>query len=205
MLCPLSLSFSLCLSLSRRQVVGIDCVDDESKPEKRLPRYPPPHEWTSVFNPPYSYYTYYLFAFLSLSFSHSFDRGTDSAQVREPLPAEQAAGGPRLQYLNSLLSLSLSLLLYLSSSTFQTRSHCAHTVARLATRTTSPAASSARTASLTASTSARLPPFSTCIVCLYCSLPRSCLPFSLSLSSMCVSPLAVPVVPLPPSLSLLKP
>ena len=44
-----------------KQIVGIDCVDDESKPEKRLPRYPVPQEWTSVHNPPYSYYLYYLY------------------------------------------------------------------------------------------------------------------------------------------------
>ena len=44
------------------QVVGLDCVDDESKPEKRLPRYPPPKDWTTAHNPPYSYYLYYLCA-----------------------------------------------------------------------------------------------------------------------------------------------
>jgi len=48
--------------ISSLQVVGLDCVDDESKPEKRLPKYPPPKEWTSVHNPPYSYYCYYLCA-----------------------------------------------------------------------------------------------------------------------------------------------
>lgn len=42
-------------------VVGFDCVDDESKPEKRGQAVPPA-EWTFPHNPPYNYYMYYLFA-----------------------------------------------------------------------------------------------------------------------------------------------
>ena len=48
-----------------QQVVGIDCVDDESKPEGRCPSTesapPPPAEWTQG-NPHYAYYCYYLYA-----------------------------------------------------------------------------------------------------------------------------------------------
>ena len=54
-----------------KQVVGIDCVDDESKPEKRLPRYPPPKEWNTAHNPPYSYYLYYLYVTNSLRSQHT--------------------------------------------------------------------------------------------------------------------------------------
>ena len=43
---------------------GFDSVDDESKPEHILfdKNTPPPHEWTSSENPPYSYYLYYMYA-----------------------------------------------------------------------------------------------------------------------------------------------
>jgi AMP deaminase len=43
--------------------VGIDCVDDESKPEARiLHKYPAPSKWVYDKNPPYTYYLYYLYA-----------------------------------------------------------------------------------------------------------------------------------------------
>ncbi|PRP81669.1 AMP deaminase [Planoprotostelium fungivorum] len=51
------------LSLFLQQVVGFDCVDDESKPVKRFTRkYPLPSEWDIVDNPPYAYYAFYLSA-----------------------------------------------------------------------------------------------------------------------------------------------
>lgn len=44
-------------------VVGFDCVDDESKPEPAVLRgLPSPSEWDSAENPPYAYWTYYLWA-----------------------------------------------------------------------------------------------------------------------------------------------
>ena len=53
------------LHLMLQQVVGIDCVDDESKPEGRCPSTesasPPPAEWTHG-NPHYAYYCYYIYA-----------------------------------------------------------------------------------------------------------------------------------------------
>ena len=53
------------LHLMLQQVVGIDCVDDESKPEGRCPSTesvpPPPAEWTQG-NPHYAYYCYYLYS-----------------------------------------------------------------------------------------------------------------------------------------------
>ncbi|EJD50398.1 AMP deaminase [Auricularia subglabra TFB-10046 SS5] len=46
-----------------QRVIGIDCVDDESKPERRLYRkFPYPPNWDTRQNPPYSYWIYYLYA-----------------------------------------------------------------------------------------------------------------------------------------------
>ncbi|XP_065010080.1 probable AMP deaminase isoform X1 [Musa acuminata AAA Group] len=46
-----------------KQVVGLDLVDDESKPERRPTKHmPTPEQWTNVFNPAFSYYVYYCHA-----------------------------------------------------------------------------------------------------------------------------------------------
>lgn len=46
-----------------QRVVGFDSVDDESKVETRLYRkFPPPREWSTKQNPPYTYWIYHLFA-----------------------------------------------------------------------------------------------------------------------------------------------
>ena len=46
-----------------QRVVGFDSVDDESKIETRLYRkFPPPKEWNTKQNPPYTYWMYHLFA-----------------------------------------------------------------------------------------------------------------------------------------------
>lgn len=45
------------------QVVGLDLVDDESKPERRPTKHmPTPAQWTNIFNPAFSYYVYYCYA-----------------------------------------------------------------------------------------------------------------------------------------------
>lgn len=45
------------------QVVGLDLVDDESKPERRPTKHmPTPDQWTNAFNPAFSYYVYYCYA-----------------------------------------------------------------------------------------------------------------------------------------------
>lgn len=45
------------------QVVGLDLVDDESKPERRPTKHmPTPAQWTNAFNPAFSYYVYYCYA-----------------------------------------------------------------------------------------------------------------------------------------------
>ncbi|KAL2066541.1 hypothetical protein VTL71DRAFT_2612 [Oculimacula yallundae] len=51
------------LHIFLQRVIGFDCVDDESKPERRLYRkFPVPKVWDSKQNPPYSYWIYYLFS-----------------------------------------------------------------------------------------------------------------------------------------------
>ncbi|XP_038721553.1 AMP deaminase-like isoform X1 [Tripterygium wilfordii] len=46
-----------------KKVVGLDLVDDESKPERRPTKHmPTPAQWTNVFNPAFSYYVYYCYA-----------------------------------------------------------------------------------------------------------------------------------------------
>ena len=47
------------------QIVGFDCVDDESKPElhpNQGTQFPPPKKWTQKQDPPYSYWCYYIYA-----------------------------------------------------------------------------------------------------------------------------------------------
>ena len=51
------------LHIFLQRVIGFDSVDDESKVERRLYRkFPYPCEWNTTQNPPYSYWTYYLYA-----------------------------------------------------------------------------------------------------------------------------------------------
>ncbi|KAM3382240.1 AMP deaminase [Capsicum galapagoense] len=51
------------LHIFLKQVVGLDLVDDESKPERRPTKHmPTPAQWTNVFNPAFSYYVYYCYA-----------------------------------------------------------------------------------------------------------------------------------------------
>ncbi|KAL7589302.1 hypothetical protein Lser_V15G40768 [Lactuca serriola] len=46
-----------------KKVVGLDLVDDESKPERRPTKHmPTPSQWTNIFNPAFSYYVYYSYA-----------------------------------------------------------------------------------------------------------------------------------------------
>ncbi|XP_071738478.1 probable AMP deaminase [Rutidosis leptorrhynchoides] len=46
-----------------KQVVGLDLVDDESKPERRPTKHmPTPEQWTNQFNPAFAYYVYYCYA-----------------------------------------------------------------------------------------------------------------------------------------------
>jgi AMP deaminase len=59
-----------------KRVVGFDCVDDESKIERRLHRkYPFPKDWDTPSNPPYSYYTYYIYANIAMLNQYRKARG----------------------------------------------------------------------------------------------------------------------------------
>ena len=54
------------LHIMLQRVVGLDVVDDESKPEHRFVRhFPPPRQWNDPTSPPYSYWLYYLYANLA--------------------------------------------------------------------------------------------------------------------------------------------
>ncbi|ODQ64175.1 AMP deaminase [Nadsonia fulvescens var. elongata DSM 6958] len=51
------------LHIFLQRVIGFDSVDDESKPDRRFHlKFPTPRFWDSSYNPPYSYYLYYLYA-----------------------------------------------------------------------------------------------------------------------------------------------
>lgn len=64
------------LHLFLKRVVGFDCVDDESKQERRFhKKFPFPKFWESKSNPPYSYYTYYLYSNLAYLNQFRKDRG----------------------------------------------------------------------------------------------------------------------------------
>jgi AMP deaminase len=54
------------LHIFLQRVIGLDSVDDESKPEAPLPSdIPTPRKWTMHQNPAYSYWLYYLYANLA--------------------------------------------------------------------------------------------------------------------------------------------
>lgn len=54
------------LHIFLQRVIGFDSVDDESKVERRLfKKFPVPKAWDSKQNPPYTYWTYYLFSNMS--------------------------------------------------------------------------------------------------------------------------------------------
>jgi len=54
------------LHIFLQRVIGFDSVDDESKIDRRLmKKYPPPQKWNFSYNPPYSYYLYYLYSNIS--------------------------------------------------------------------------------------------------------------------------------------------
>lgn len=65
------------------QVVGFDCVDDESKPERRPTKHmPKPVDWNNKYNAAYSYYIYYLYANLYVLNSFRQSRGLNTFTFR---------------------------------------------------------------------------------------------------------------------------
>ncbi|KAF7845339.1 AMP deaminase [Senna tora] len=113
-----------------KQVVGLDLVDDESKPERRPTKHmPTPSQWTNVFNPAYSYYVYYCYANLyslnklreskgmtTIKFRpHSGEAGDIDHLAATFLTAHNIAHGinlrksPVLQYLYYLAQIGLAM------------------------------------------------------------------------------------------------
>ncbi|XAR68798.1 AMP deaminase [Bertholletia excelsa] len=113
-----------------KQVVGLDLVDDESKPERRPTKHmPTPAQWTIIFNPAYSYYVYYCYANLytlnklreskgmtTIKFRpHSGEAGDIDHLAATFLTAHNIAHGinlrksPVLQYLYYLAQIGLAM------------------------------------------------------------------------------------------------
>ncbi|URD80363.1 Adenosine/AMP deaminase [Musa troglodytarum] len=118
------------LAASKYQVVGLDLVDDESKPERRPTKHmPTPAQWTNVFNPAFSYYAYYCYANLytlnklreskgmtTIKFRpHSGEAGDTDHLAATFLCAHNIAHGinlrksPVLQYLYYLAQIGLAM------------------------------------------------------------------------------------------------
>nr|XP_016474188.1 PREDICTED: AMP deaminase-like [Nicotiana tabacum] len=118
------------LHIFLKQVVGLDLVDDESKPERRPTKHmPTPAQWTNVFNPAYSYYVYYCYANLytlnklreskgmtTIKFRpHSGEAGDIDHLAATFLTAHNIAHGinlrksPVLQYLYYLAQIGLAM------------------------------------------------------------------------------------------------
>ncbi|KAL5809081.1 hypothetical protein ACOSQ3_029772 [Xanthoceras sorbifolium] len=118
------------LHLFLKQVVGLDLVDDESKPERRPTKHmPTPAQWTNVFNPAFSYYVYYCYANLytlnklreskgmtTIKFRpHSGEAGDIDHLAATFLTAQNIAHGinlrksPVLQYLYYLAQIGLAM------------------------------------------------------------------------------------------------
>ncbi|GFP92189.1 amp deaminase [Phtheirospermum japonicum] len=112
------------------KVVGLDLVDDESKPERRPTKHmPTPAQWTNIFNPAFSYYAYYCYANLytlnklreskgmsTIKFRpHSGEAGDIDHLAATFLTAHNIAHGinlrksPVLQYLYYLAQIGLAM------------------------------------------------------------------------------------------------
>jgi AMP deaminase len=71
------------LHIFLKHVSGFDLVDDESKPERRpTKRMPIPEEWNIKHNPPYAYYTYYVYANLYTLNTLRESRGLNTFSLR---------------------------------------------------------------------------------------------------------------------------
>eukprot|EP00742_Colponemidia_sp_Colp-10_P003699 GILJ01003937.1.p1 GENE.GILJ01003937.1~~GILJ01003937.1.p1 ORF type:complete len:764 (-),score=122.22 GILJ01003937.1:165-2456(-) len=66
-----------------QQVVGFDSVDDESIPERRMhKKLPHPEDWNLRDNPPYSYWSYYLYANMVVLNQFRASRGMNTFTFR---------------------------------------------------------------------------------------------------------------------------
>lgn len=75
-----------------QRVIGFDSVDDESKTDRRFhKKFPFPSKWNSEYNPPYSYYLYYLYSNLTSLNQWRMRRGFNTFVLR---PHSGEAGDP---------------------------------------------------------------------------------------------------------------
>lgn len=75
-----------------QRVIGFDSVDDESKTDRRFhKKFPFPSKWDSEYNPPYSYYLYYLYSNLTSLNQWRKRRGFNTFVLR---PHSGEAGDP---------------------------------------------------------------------------------------------------------------
>lgn len=89
-----------------QRVIGFDSVDDESKIDRRFYRkFPFPSKWDSEYNPPYSYYLYYIFSNLTSLNSWRKKRGFNTFVLR---PHSGEAGDPEHLIAAYLTSESIS-------------------------------------------------------------------------------------------------
>jgi AMP deaminase len=67
-----------------RYVIGLDSVDDESKPENPIfdLDMPTPENWTLDDNPPYAYYLYYMYSNLTVLNNFKRERGLNTFVLR---------------------------------------------------------------------------------------------------------------------------
>lgn len=74
------------------RVIGFDSVDDESKTDNRFhKKFPFPSKWDSEYNPPYSYYLYYLYSNITSLNQWRKRRGFNTLVLR---PHSGEAGDP---------------------------------------------------------------------------------------------------------------
>ncbi|AWU75832.1 uncharacterized protein C5L36_0B10680 [Pichia kudriavzevii] len=75
-----------------QRVIGFDSVDDESKIDRRFhKKFPFPSIWNSEYNPPYSYYLYYLYSNITSLNQWRKRRGFNTFSLR---PHSGEAGDP---------------------------------------------------------------------------------------------------------------
>ena len=94
------------LHIFLQRVIGFDSVDDESKIDRRLMRkFPPPSKWDFSYNPPYSYYLYYLYSNISFLNHWRISKNFNTFNLR---PHCGEAGDPEHLISAYLLSHSIS-------------------------------------------------------------------------------------------------
>lgn len=80
------------LHIFLQRVIGFDSVDDESKTDNRFhKKFPFPSKWDSEYNPPYSYYLYYLYSNMTSLNQWRKKRGFNTLVLR---PHSGEAGDP---------------------------------------------------------------------------------------------------------------